>query len=238
MKTIRQLIRFSLKRRMIGEDPSPGYFLPAEVKTKAYCWSPQELKAILDHADPLVKEIFDFLRYTGLRSKELCWLTKQDLDLKQGQVQIRRKVCPQTDRTWRPKHGNERVIPLCPQAMEIARKAWQSSPGPWLFYAPDTTGKQHGHWQSQRLWKLLKKAMREAKVTKGTIHTFRHVFCSFLANHAKEKVTPFQVMKLMGQRSLDIVLMYFHASDQELCAAVAGVDFGTMLQGAGEEAVK
>jgi integrase len=235
MKTIRQLIRFALKRRMMAEDPSPGYFLPAAIKTQANCWSPQELKAILDYADPLVKEMFDFLRYTGLRSQELCWLTKEDLDLVTGQIKIRRKTCPQTGQTWRPKHGNERTLPLCTEALAVAKKAFSQSPGPWLFYAPDTGRKRQGHWQSQRLWRLLKKAMREAKVTKGTIHTFRHVFCSFLANRAKDKVAPFQVMKLMGHGSMDIVLMYYHAGDQELSAAISGVDFGTMLQSAGGE---
>jgi hypothetical protein len=45
-------------------------------------------------------------------------------------------------------------------------------------------------------------------------------------------------MKLTGQSSLDIVLMYFHANDEELSAALAGVDFETMLQSAKEEAAK
>ncbi len=236
MKTIRQLIRFAVKRRMVTEEPSAGYCLPKDLKKKAVFWSAEELKKVLDHADAEVKSIFDFLRYTGLRSAELCWLTKEDVDFgSNAHVKIRRKTCPQSGITWHPKHGNERTVPLATVALEIVKKAYAESPGPWLFYAPDTHKKQPGHWTTDRLWGRLKKAMKSAGVARGTVHTLRHVFCSFLANRAKEKVTAFQVMQLMGHSSMDIVLSYYHCDDRALSAAITSVDFAAMLDGAGKE---
>jgi|SRR6185437_4345463 len=69
----------------------------------------------------------------------------------------------------------------------------------------------------------------------AVVHTFRHVFCSFLANRAKEKASAFQVMKLMGNSGMEIVLSYFQVDDRELAAAVGGVDFGAMLWAARQE---
>ncbi len=229
MKTIRQLIRFALRRQTIASDPAPGYYLPPAVKTQAYCWTAAELKAIFDHLDADVADLFHFLRMTGLRSNELCWLTKADLDVDHAHVKVRAKACPQTGTRWSPKHGNERVVPLCTEALAIAIKAAEASPGPWLFYAPDTGKKRPGHWHLARVWRVLKAAMRSAGVTGGTVHTFRHVFCSFLANNRASGITPFQVMKIMGHSSMDIVLQYFHVSDKEMADAMQSLSFATML---------
>jgi len=141
-------------------------------------------------------------------------------------VKIRVKVCPQTGQVWKPKHGNERIVPLCPQALQIAQRAAATSTGPWLFFAPETFGKQIGHWRPGRIWKILKAAMKSAGVARGTTHTFRHVFCSFLANQG---VSPYRIMKIMGHDSLDIVLLYCHATEEELILAMNQVRFDAML---------
>ncbi len=122
LKTIRQLIRFALRRQTIAADPAPGYYLPAAVKAQAYCWTAAELKVIFDHLDADVADLFHFLRMTGLRSNELCWLTKGDLDVDHAHVMVRAKTCPQTGKRWSPKHGNERVVPLCPEALARSRR--------------------------------------------------------------------------------------------------------------------
>jgi site-specific recombinase XerD len=238
MKTIRQVIRFALKRQSITADPAPGYYLPAAVKAQAYCWTGAELKAIFDHLDPDVAVLFHFLRMTGLRSNELCWLTKADLDVDHAHVKVRAKTCPQTGTRWSPKHGNERSVPLSREALAIARKAAEASPGPWLFYAPGTGRKRPGHWHLARVWRVLKAAMRSAGVTKGTVHTFRHVFCSFLANNRASGITPFQVMRVMGHSSMDIVLQYFHVSDKEMADAMGSLSFAAMLVDGKEEPTK
>jgi site-specific recombinase XerD len=238
MKTVRQLIRFAMRRQMIASDPSPGYYLPAKIKGQASCWTAPELKSIFDHLDAEHVDVFHFLRMTGLRSDELCWLTKDDFDAHNSQIKIRAKTCPQTGAPWRPKHGNERDVPLSPEAHASATAAANSSPSPWLFHAPDTAKKQFGHWQGQRLWKLLKQAMKAARVAHGTVHTFRHVYCSFLANNRASSLTPFQVMKIMGHGSMDIVLQYFHVNDKEMQQAVRSLSFAPMLEGGKEGKAK
>jgi hypothetical protein len=67
----------------------------------------------------------------------------------------------------------------------------------------------------------------------GTTHTFRHFFCSFTA---RQSVSPFKLMKLMGHDSLEIVLQYCHVSEDELFDAIAGVPFEAMLRSETNEA--
>ena len=40
---------------------------------------------------------------------------------------------------WQPKHGRERFVSLCSQAIEIAERAFSASAGPWLLWLPTAT---------------------------------------------------------------------------------------------------
>ena len=59
-------------------------------------------------------------------------------------------------------------------------------------------------------------------VKRGVLHSFRHYFVSTMAN---PNVSPFKVMKIVGHRSLDIILNYYHVDNEELLAAVEEVGF-------------
>jgi integrase len=227
LKVVRQLIKWARKRNLLRADPAAGYDLPPAVKAKAYCWTAGELAAVLDNAPPGFRDLFDFLRLTGLRADELCWLTKDDLSVDPPHVRVRAKTCPVSGGAWRPKHGSERIVPLCADALAVARRAGAASPGPWLFHAPGTRGTQPGRWRKNRLWQAVKAAMRAGGVARGTTHTFRHAFCSFLARRG---VSPFAIMKVMGHDSLEIVLQYCHTTERDLLEAIAPVPFGAMLE--------
>jgi site-specific recombinase XerD len=226
MKVVRQLMKWARKRNLLQSDPGAGYELPVAVKTLADCWTPAELNAVLDHAPEGFADLFNFLRMTGLRVDELCWLTQADLALDPPRVKIRAKTCSLSGKTWRPKHGKERNVPLGPEAATIATRAAAASPGPWLFYAERTSGKQKGLWRKHRIWQAVKAAMRAGKVTKGTTHTFRHVYCSFLVH---QNVQLFRIMELMGHSSLEIVRQYCHTTEQDLLDAIGTVCFAAML---------
>lgn len=228
MKTIRQMIRWAVKRRLIEHDPAPGYRSPPEVRARPEPFSAGELKTILDTAAPPFKDVFNFFRLTGLRSDELCWLLKRDVDPELRFIHVREKTCPFTGEAWRPKHGNERIVPLCREAQEIAKQHLAANNAPWLFVAPDTWGKRPGQFKKGRIWTALKQVPRKAGITHGTVHTFRHCFCSFLAN---QNVSPFLVMKFMGHSSLDIVMTYYHAATQDLLSGISSVSFDRMLEG-------
>jgi site-specific recombinase XerD len=226
LKTLRQLLKWALRRKLLREDPGSGYQLPPEPKGKAYIWTPQEHTLIRKSAEQPWLDIFDFLAMTGLRSDELCWLLKDDVCLgSHPHLFVRAKKCPQTGMLWHPKHSRNRVVPLCPNAADIARRAYSTSPGPWLFWASGSRGPQVGHCKRDAVWRALRRTLQKAEVNRGTVHTFRHVFCSFAANH---NVPPFQVMTILGHGSLEIVLRYYHLGQDELLHSLDGLPFGQM----------
>jgi integrase len=228
MKTVRQLFKFAVNRRLINRDTSAGYELPPKSRIEACCWSPSEVQAILRCATDYWRPRFQFLACTGLRADEMCWLTKDDVKIVDGKafILIRKKTCSQSGRAWRPKHGKDRKVPLCAQAAEIVRVAMSESLGPWVFWSANTRGDQPGRTRPSVIWRALKKTMKVARIDRGTTHTFRHVFCSFAANN---NIPAFQVMKILGHGSLDIVLIYYHADDDELHRAVNDVPFDNLL---------
>jgi site-specific recombinase XerD len=236
MKSVRQLIRWAMKRRLLREDPCGGYQLPPESTQDAFCWSTEEFRQLCDHAEQPWLDLLRFLAMTGLRSDELCWLTAGDASLSgRPFVRIRRKNCPQTGVAWQPKHGRERIVPLCPPAAETCRQALAATPGPWLFWSPNARGKQQGHYRTEAIWWALQRIKGRAGIRHGTVHTTRHYFCAFAANHG---VSPFKVMKILGHGSLDIVLRYYHLGDNELLSSLDGVPFDDMTAfGAGGEPI-
>jgi site-specific recombinase XerD len=227
LKTVRQLIRWAVRRRLLREDPAAGYQLPPEPRHDAFCWSKEEFKRLCDHADPPWLDILQFLATTGLRSDELCWLTIADVNLSERPfVKIRRKACPQTGVCWRPKHGRERIVPLCAPASGICRKVLAESPGPWLFWSENARGKQRGHYRPAVIWRALQKIKAKASIKHGTVHSMRHLFCAFAANSG---LSPFKAMAILGHGSLEILLRYYHLPESELLTSLEDVPFDDLV---------
>ena len=113
---------------------------------------------------------------------------------------------------WDPK-GDDRNVPLSAPALAIAQKMLAATKGRWLFAAPPAPGVVDDRLRASRLWAQLKKAKKAANVKQGTLHSFRHFFVSTMAN---ANVSPFKVMKIVGHSSLDIILTYYHVSEDEL----------------------
>lgn len=72
----------------------------------------------------------------------------------------------------------------------------------------------------------MKRAKRLAGVAKGVAHSFRHFFVSTAANR---NVSPFKVMKIVGHKSLDVILQYYHVQNEELLTAVKAINFATVF---------
>lgn len=234
MKTLRSLQRWALKRGILAKDPAAGYELPPQSKDQAYCFTQPELVAIFNAAEAPYRNIFMFLAMTGLRISEMLFLTKADVDLKDGLVHVRAKVISETGEHWGPKHGKERIVPLTPEARQIVESQMATSPGPWVFSPSTGHGARSGRFKSPQVRDALQQAKKVAGVKQGKIHTFRHAFCSHLAQ--QPNVTAFEAMKIMGHFSLDIILVYFHTTSERLCSVMSKVSFAAMLNGVTESA--
>jgi integrase len=227
IKLVKSLAKWAVAMRKLRENPVSGYQLPADGEPENYCFTAAEVLGICQHAEPFFADVFRFLALTGLRQGELMWLTKEDLDVEHRLLRIRAKAFREEGLQWNPK-GDDRVVPLSAPALAVAKEMLARSGGRWLFAAPPAPGVVDDRLRASRLWAQLKKAKKAAGVTRGTLHAFRHHFVSTMAN---ANVSPFKVMKIVGHRSLDIILTYYHVSEDELLRAVDSVDFGAALGG-------
>jgi integrase len=234
LKSVRQMIKWAVRRRLVSHDPVPDYRLPPMPDSRPRPFTPQELSAILSKAAPPFRDILDFLRLTGLRSGELCWLMKDDIDRDLRFVRVRKKTCPLTGRTWQPKHGRDRLVPLCPPAAAIADRQRHAHDEPWLFPAPRPVVKTAGRLERGQINYALQVARRAAGVTHGRVHALRHTYCSFVANAG---VPAFLVMRYMGHANLRTLLNYYHAGEEELLGGIQYIDFDRMLSENGPKAL-
>ena len=228
MKNIRALIKWAATRDMVAADPARGYRLPPCSEDDRQIWTPEELALIENDPDPCFQDVWRFLRMTGLRISEFCWLLKDDIQ--DGQILIRRKTCPQTGKVWRPKHGLERVVPMVDASLvAIVQRALATSPSPWLFHAPGVQTAQVGHWRENRLRQILHDRLELLEIGYGSPHTFRHVFCTFLANHPAMPIT--HVQKIMGHQDIKTTMAYVHTTPADIAESMSRVRLDEMLNG-------
>lgn len=223
IKLVKSLMKWAVKRKLLRENPISGYELPAPGDPDSYCFSTDEVNRICNAAGEFFGQVFRFLALTGLRQGELVALTKVDLDVERRFVRIRSKLLDEKGSRWHPKTDG-RVVPLSAAALAIANAMVALGNSRWLFPAPPAAGVKDDRLRACRLWAQLRKAKAAAGVERGTLHSFRHHFVSTMAN---ANVSPFKVMRIVGHKSLDIILTYYHVGSEELLNAVEGVDFGT-----------
>jgi site-specific recombinase XerD len=113
LKIVRQLFRWAVKKGLLQEDPTREFELPEEIEREEVYFEPAVLNELRKHAQPFFLDILDFFALTGLRSKELCWLMKDNVILgSRPYINICSKKCPITGKAWAPKFRKERIVPL------------------------------------------------------------------------------------------------------------------------------
>lgn len=222
---MKRLVKFAVAKGWIDTDPARAYELPKRSHVQAYCWNADELASIVANVPEPYKDEVNFLRLTGLRAGEFSWLAKADVDLDKRLIRVCEKTTSDGTLLWKPKTGNGRVVPLCDEAVAIARRRMTADDAPWLFSRVTRAGNRRRVSRGQIRY-VVRSAMQRAGVERGTTHTLRHAFCSYIANNG---VPPLMAMKIMGHRSLDIILIYYHVDEQDLSRAFGKVTFTDML---------
>lgn len=194
---VRQLINFSLSRKLIHTDPLAGLKIPRPKPTPQPCWSPDEVARILAASQPPQKNAYTVLAETGLRIGELKWLTWPDVDFERNVLRIRPKE------GWKPKTGDQRAVPMT----ATLRTLLETLPrrGTWVLTAADGTSQI----SDRRLLQTLKGLLKQLDLP-GHLHTFRHAFIS----HALTAGAPEAVVRSwVGHVDQEIMQLYTHIAD-------------------------
>jgi integrase len=141
------------------------------------------------------------------RSSPNCfaaWLSWKQANLERRQLHL-----------FQTQNGDPRTIPLNSIALAALRElqAGQPEPGTELVFPSARTGDA---LQESRGW--FSTALEEAKIQEYTWHCNRHTFASRLVMAGVDLRT---VAKLLGHRTLQMVMRYSHLAPEHQASAVA-----------------
>ncbi len=108
-------------------------------------------------------------RLTGMRPAELSHLAWPDVDFDLEIVKIQGKG------EWKPKTDEERIIPLCDEALAILRELFNKKKGKWVF--------SHSDKPVKCIQRSLKTASKKAGLS-------RHVTPNMLRHYAEFQIMP------------------------------------------------
>jgi integrase len=155
------------------------------------------------------KPMVDMLLYTGMRVGELINLEWEDIDLGQGQINIRPKL------GWSPKAGKERSIPLSGRVRDLLSNMDRKHAH--IFHSKTGNMVNRNH-----LREAFVRACRRANIENTTLHTLRHTFASQLVMKGIDLYT---VSQLLGHSDLKSTQIYSHLSQDHLKSAVERLEF-------------
>lgn len=213
ISTLRKFHEYLFLEKITSINPMLKVDTPKKKKTLPKVMSVEEVEKLLDVPDTTTdlgirdRTILEVMYATGMRISEISHLTLDDLHLNMGIIQTIGK-------------GNkERIIPLGSVALDWlnrylnnARQKLEMKNAQDIDYV--FLNYRGGQISRQGLWKVIKKLVQEAGITKNvTPHTLRHSFAThLLENGANLRI----VQELLGHSDITTTQIYTHISTQRL----------------------
>jgi excisionase family DNA binding protein len=176
-----------------------------------------ETRALLEHADPLLRDLFLVALRTGMRLGELRELRAHDIDLARARIRVTRQRTQEGDVTP-PKYGKTRTVQVPADAVEILRKRLAGLERDELVFskpkgyrAPHRGGRaaRGGEpWSHKELYNAIQRAGEAAGIERSIgVHTLRHTF----ATHAVAAGVPLSVVsRQLGHSDVRTTMRYAH----------------------------
>ena len=209
---ILQMTKFGERRKLISRNPLAGYPIKKPKPNPQPCWTREEGEQIVANAPFPYRIAFLVLLDTGMRSAELTHLQWADMDFQHNVIHVRGKTWTENaeTQTWRPKTGDQRVVPMTPQVKTELRTLRRRNE--WVFLAPASPQYPAGDHRltENRLLKALKPVLKKLSLPRK-VHTFRHTFISVALTNGIPVAT---VQAWAGHLDVAIIKLYTHVADQ------------------------
>lgn len=201
----------------------------------AYCYRPQEVRAMLDlcKRDPdltWLGEVITALACTGLRIAETASLRWSDIDFEGAMLTLTDETgrSNSVDRQRRElKSGRSRSFPLHPDLLNVLKNMKQMDAH--IFHGPrggrlkpDTVRRSLIKHVIDPLVQEFPSPDGEQGFKDGRLHSFRHYFCSTCANNNKPEL---MVMDWLGHADSEMLRRYYHLHDDESRRQMNSLDF-------------
>ena len=215
-RTLKAAFNKALTWNYIQVNPWLLVKMPKFQKSRPAFITEAELQKIIDKVEPeSLKDIYVFAFYTGLRLSELTNLKWENVNLKDGVIQI-------GDDDFTTKAKKIRSVPLCLRASQVLSnripKIIHQNKKNFVFTKSSNGFPFSGDWLS----KAFKRAVRAAGMDESIhYHSLRH---SFASNLIKKGVSIYQLKDLLGHSSVSVTEIYSHLSIDTLKEAVNKFD--------------
>jgi integrase len=239
LTVLKQVVKWMIEEGLLSESARIRLKLKKPEGTETYCYSRQEVAAIVRHCrgEPSLHWLADVvvaLATTGLRIGELAGLRWSDIDLEGGTL----RLTDTSRRTRRSKRGQARTtkshrartLPLHDELKPVLAGLGRLADG-FAFHGP-----LGGRLKPDTVRNILKRDVLPALagtfpargdgqgIVAGRLHGFRHYFCSVSAGSG----VPEQVlMSWLGHRDSDMIHHYYHLRQEEARRQMAKVPFLT-----------
>jgi len=209
--TVLQLFKRHGYKSLVERSDWPNY-----VETIRPIYEPEEIAAMLRHADPGEAMLIKFCLATGFRDREIRYVTWRDVDFRNSLVRVTAKPL------WRfkPKNYEERAVPVPAVLIEQLRELKERSNAALAdLVFPNTKGKPDSlHIE------VVKRVAHRAKLNCGQcvtkhgnrcaqgpycqrfyLHKFRHTFAT---EHLRHGVDVRTLQNWMGHRDIQSTMVY------------------------------
>lgn len=214
---VRQWLNFAVTRRMLTMSPVAGTKLVKPKPGPRDYWREDQLDAIVDAARGPYKAAYRLMAKTGMRVGEVIHLTWDDLllDGRHPVAHIRAKEIVPGAKPWRPKNGEERVVPLTSRAVAMLRTLPRRRR--WVIDRMNGTAATANQPSNDRHILAYLKTVLAKLGLEGTNHKFRHSFCTIAVLKKTDFVT---LRRWVGHIDEEALKVYVHIADEQAQASM------------------
>ncbi len=169
--------------------------------------TPNQIQRLIRGGGEL-RVVFATAATSGMRAAEIRWLTWKDVDLEEGQIEIRAKL------DWRPKSHAERIVQVPDNLIDILRRHRKmvcSNPSDWVFPVPS----HGGQWTETGLSHAGRRLAQRAGVWERgckPLHDLRRSWASHLLGAG----TPMDTVRRLGGWASNATLEKFYLAPTQV----------------------
>jgi integrase len=238
LTTIKQTINWLIKQKLLPAVCACAMKLRKPNGTSTYCYTPEEVAAIVEHCRSReqlswLADVIFTLAHTGCRIGELVPLTWSDIDFENGWVHIKDEQQAATkqnrERARATKNHRDRSIPLHDHLRAVLLKMKRHADGR-VFHGPmggrlkpDTVRNVLYRKVLGPLSKRFPSKRGGPGLIDGTVHSFRHFFCSVAASTPGTNARTVQAW--LGHEDSRMLHRYFHVFQDRAAQQMSSIEF-------------
>lgn len=206
MGVIKGIFDEALYDELIDKNPVSRIRLPKVTKSIIHPFTPDEVKSILQTAEMVnYKNYLNIAFFTGMRSGEIIGLKKEDIDLKNKMLKIRRTRSRFGETTPKTR-GSSRDIPILDSLFPLIESLYNLHDHDYLFKTQYNEPYRDTNVFVDRYWKP---SLESLGISYRRPYNTRHTYATNMLY--RNLVTPVELAQLLGHSSTEMVFNVYVA---------------------------